>query len=334
MAGTRKNSSLLSKYTLMYQKKPQSRVFAPLAETYRKLGMVDEAINILQKGIRIHPTYTLGYIVLANCYYDLQNFELAYNTIRSFVPGNLENLSLQKLFAKTCMQLGYLDEALVTYKNLLLLNPKDMFVADQVKLLEDDLLINQEEELEPEAINNPTSFDEDNWIQVDFGKTESSQAKEDEIEWEVQDPIAKFKKEVWEEKLEVAKRSLDDEFFYEDYDNSSEDVITPEIEEETPEEDGPIITHTLVDLYCSQGHFDKAQEILNDILKLHPNDKATQKRLAEVEQLIASNDEGGPEAEEEVSGEIESAQSEKKQLIEKRYKSYLAKLQSHRQAEL
>ncbi len=318
----------------MYQKKPQSRVFAPLAETYRKLGMVDEAINILQKGIRIHPTYTLGYIVLANCYYDLQNFELAYNTIRSFVPGNLENLSLQKLFAKTCMQLGYLDEALVTYKNLLLLNPKDMFVADQVKLLEDDLLVNQEEELEPEAINNPTSFDEDNWIQVDFGKTEISQTKEDEIEWEVQDPIAKFKKEVWEEKLEVAKRSLDDEFFYEDYDNSSEDVISPEIEEEAPEEDGPIITHTLVDLYCSQGHFDKAQEILNDILKLHPNDKATQKRLAEVEQLIASNDEGGPEVEEEFSEDKVSVQSEKKQLIEKRYKSYLAKLQGHRQAEL
>lgn len=329
----------------MYQKKPQSRVFAPLAETYRKLGMVDEAITILQKGIRVHPTYTLGYIVLANCYYDLQNYELAYNTIRSFVPGNLENLSLQKLFAKTCMQLGYLDEALVTYKNLLLLNPKDMFVADQVKLLEDDLLVNQEEELEPEALNNPTSFDEDNWIQVDFGKTESSQSseKEEDIEWEVQDPIAKFKKEVWEEKLEVAKRSLDDEFFYEDYDNSSDEVITPEAEDEDPKEEGPIITHTLVDLYCSQGHFDKAQEILKDILELHPNDKATQKRLSEVEDLIASNNEKNVEnnsinmdeiQEDEASEEKASVHNEKRLLVEKRFQNYLVKLKNHKQAEL
>lgn len=314
MVRQRKSSSLLSKYSLKYQRNPRSRVFAPLAETYRKLGMLDEAIEILQKGIKIHPSYVLGYIVLANCHYDLQNYEIAYNTIRSFVQGNLENLSLQKLFAKTCMQLGYLDEALNTYKNLLLINPKDMFVAEQVKLLEDDLLVNEEQEsFEPQAENLETSFEEDDWIQVDFARTKT-QSTPEEIEWEVQSPIEKFKRDVWEEKLEVAKRSLDDEFFHEEYDNEKENP-----EELDSQEDKPIITHTLVDLYCSQGHFDKAAEILRDILSLHPDDKASKERLKEVENVLKAS-----------QGDQVSSEKTSKEVLEKRFMSYLTKIHAQK----
>lgn len=320
MVRARKNSSLLSKYSLKYQKNPRSRVFAPLAETYRKLGMLDEAVEILQKGIKIHPSYVLGYIVLANCHYDLQNYEMAYNTIRSFVPGNLENLSLQKLFARTCMQLGYLDEALTTYKNLLLLNPKDMFVAEQVKLLEDDLLIKQDEEhFKPEATNIDTSFEEDDWIQVDFAKNQVSNNEKktnEEIEWEVQNPIEKFKRDVWEEKLEVAKRSLDDEYFHEDFDNEKDD----DPEALSSKDNKPIITHTLVDLYCSQGHFDKAAEILRDILMLHPGDSASRDRLKEVESVLL-------ESKSEESSLVELAK-DKRALIEQKYMNYLTKIRA------
>ena len=126
----RKNpSSLLAKYTLLYEKNPRSRVFAPLAESYRKLGMYDEAFMLLQEGIKLHPSYTLGYIVLGNCYFDQQKFEQAYNTIKPFISDNLENLSLQKLYAECCVHLGYLEESLNTFKCLLLLNPKDNYVA-------------------------------------------------------------------------------------------------------------------------------------------------------------------------------------------------------------
>lgn len=325
MAKPRKNSSLLSKYTLKYQKNPRSRVFAPLAETYRKLGMIEEAVEILQKGIKIHPSYVLGYIVLGHCYFDLQNYEMAYNSIRSFVPGNLENLSLQKLFAKTCMKLGYLDEALNTYKNLLLLNPKDMFVAEQVKLLEDDLLVREEQEtFEPEAVNTDTSFEEDNWIQVDFAKSDEPQPKsEEDMEWEVQSPIEKFKREVWEEKLEVAKRSLDDEYFHEEYDNEvdgASDEKTSDVDSEKP-----IITHTLVDLYCSQGHFDKAAEVLRDILKLHPQDSASQNRLSEIETILQ-------ESQNEFNRDEYVVQ--KREALEQRYMQYLTKIRAHKSQQL
>lgn len=275
-----KNSSLLAKYTLQYKRKPRSRVFAPLAETYRKLGMYEDAFKVLKDGIKHNPSYVLGYIVLANCYFDQQNYELAYNTIRPFVSDNLENISLQKLFAQTCINLGYLEEALETFKFLLLLNPKDEYVAQQVKLLEDDLLINEDTEEIYKDMNKLTSFedDEDQWVQVDFNRRKSD--RDDDIigSWSVEtdSPLEKFKKDVKNKNLNINESSLDDDYFYEEYDNDEDDL---EVNSD------PIITHTLVDLYLKQGHYKKAIEILESILELHPNDKASRKKLKEIIKL-------------------------------------------------
>lgn len=275
MAKKYKNSSLLAKYTLQYKRKPRSRVFAPLAETYRKLGMYDNAFKILKDGIKHNPSYVLGYIVLANCYFDKQNYELAYNTLRPFVTDNLENITLQKLFAQTCINLGYLEEALQTFKYLLLLNPRDEYVAEQVKLLEDDLLVN--EDSHEELMDYKDSFEdtEDQWVQVDFNRRSSDSDSEIIDDWSM-DPLDKFKQDISKNNLDVEKNDLQDDYFHEDYDNDDDDFSI---------ESDPIITHTLVDLYCKQGHYQKAIEILESILELHPKDKATKKKLKELKSL-------------------------------------------------
>ena len=41
----------LEKYLKEYQENPRSRVFAPLAEAYRKSGLIDEAIDICREGL-------------------------------------------------------------------------------------------------------------------------------------------------------------------------------------------------------------------------------------------------------------------------------------------
>ncbi len=281
-----KKSSLLAKYSALFEKNPKSRVFAPLAESYRKLGMLEEALKILRGGIKRHPTYVMGYIVLAHCYFDQQNYELAYNTIRPFVSDNLENISLQKLFAQICINLGYLEEALQTFKYLLLINPKDQYVSEQVKLLEDDLLVQDEKEDSHSPSLDTFDEDEDEWVQVNFSqKAESSNDAEEGLdEWSVERPtnekLHEFKNSIKNEKLAVEERDIDDEYYYEEYDN--EDEKEPENIEAAED---PIITHTLVDLYIRQGYPEKAVEILESILELHPNDKATLKKLEETKGL-------------------------------------------------
>ena len=291
MARIKNRSSLLTKYTLLYEKKPKSRVFAPLAETYRKLGMLDDSFRILKEGIRNHPSYTLGYIVLANCYFDIQNYEMAYNTIRPFVEKNLENITLQKLFAKTCINLGHLEEALQTFKYLLLINPKDSNISDQIKLLEDDLLVNHDYEEETKVSSKEKEhFNEDNWVQVDFSKNQKNEEVETENQWKVEkkSPLESFKEEIKTNEFKIDEHKLDDKFFFEEYDQDAEDVILPSDREnavagiESLEKESPIITHTLVDLYCEQGHKAKAVQILENILELHPTDEASKKRLNEL----------------------------------------------------
>ncbi|MCO4755237.1 MAG: tetratricopeptide repeat protein [Bacteriovoracaceae bacterium] len=277
-----KKSSLLAKYSLLYEKNPKSRVFAPLAESYRKLGMLDEAFKVLKEGIKRHPTYVMGYIVLSHCYFDQQNYELAYNTIRPFVSDNLENISLQKLFAQICINLGYLEEALQTFKYLLLINPRDQYVSEQVKLLEDDLLVNDQEEEPSKTEKFGFEEDEDEWVQVNFNKTQVPEKEDDLEEWNVEAPVKEklsaFKSEVEKAKLDITERDIDDEYFYEEYDN--EDEPKEYVEEEKSVD--PIITHTLVDLYIRQGHPEKAVEILESIIELHPNDRASLNKLNEL----------------------------------------------------
>ena len=129
-------SILREKYEKILAKNPQSRVFAPLAEIYRKYAMVDKALEILKEGIRYNPSYPLGHLGLSNCYYDQKQYALCYSTLRPLVGTNRDNLRLQELFANVCEKLDSLEEALEAYKYLLYLNPKSFELAQKVASLE------------------------------------------------------------------------------------------------------------------------------------------------------------------------------------------------------
>ncbi len=288
----------------MYKKNPRSRVFAPLAESFRKLGMLDDAYKILKEGIRNHPNYTLGYIVLANCYYDEGKFELTYNTLRPIITKNADNISLQKVFAQACIHLGYLEEALDTFKYLLFLNPKDKYFADQVKRLEDDLMVGHKKltldqlikapNLElPVVQTNPTL--DDDWVQVDFIRPqkeeikplafqEESEIPEDDDQWVMkksginEHPILNNE--------EVTERSLEDDFYADEFEYAGD---IDEVNASSLSADTPIVSHTLIDLYCAQHYYDKAIELLDKIIELNPEDQASVQKLKKVKALKLSS---------------------------------------------
>lgn len=295
MLGKKNQSALLAKYFSMYKKNPRSKVFAPLAESFRKLGMLDDAFKILKDGIRNHPNYTLGYIVLANCYYDQQKYELTYNTLRPIIAQNADNISLQKVFAQACIHLGHLEEALDTYKYLLFMNPKDKLFAEQVKKLEDDLHVGHKKlSLEqlvkaPDMPTTPVSIgSDDDWVQVDFNQEKRSeptpQIEESKIasifenEWVMKKPGLEehpiLKKET------VEKRSLEDDFYADEFEEEFGDI--EEVNAEAVHSDSPLVSHTLIDLYCAQNYFDKAIELLEKILELNPDDTSSKKKLQQV----------------------------------------------------
>ena len=358
-------SPLFLKYQADFEKNPRSRVFAYLAETYRKLGMHDKAMEILSQGIRYHPSYVMGYVGMAYCYYDLKQFNLAYTTLRPWVETNRDNLRMQRLFADICLEIAKKEEALDTLKYLLFINPKDKEVAEIVVKLEKEIEERYRPEHKPIFIppkdlttdpsevdantffdldkleNKPLSSDLDNWQTINLrpeSKKEVSEiapVKESTDEnldhWNVK-KIEEFKEELKEElKVEIkeeirqelkeepsstvnfvlvedVKEEKSEEFPvenleiaqkedqklltfdpFEEEDRTFELIgqNTDQIEEEKPQVAvSPFVTHTLVDLYCGQGHIEKALEVLEKILILNPNDQKTIDKIAEIKTLM------------------------------------------------
>ena len=132
--------------------------------------------------------------------------------------------------------------------------------------------------------------EEEDWVQVNFGKedkrAEDKRAEDNIEDWAVEEisasPLESFKSDIESGNFEVQEHNLDDKYFHEDHDVTSEEVIGAEESKLSQNNEKPIITHTLVDLYCSQGYEEKAIEILNDILELHPNDEASLEKREEL----------------------------------------------------
>src|SRR4030067_1320406 len=60
----------INKYLAILSKDPGSMVFAPLAEAYRKAGMLDEAIATAQDGMKLRPDYVSGMVALGRAYFE------------------------------------------------------------------------------------------------------------------------------------------------------------------------------------------------------------------------------------------------------------------------
>ncbi len=292
-------SPLFLKYQSEYEKNPRSKVFAPLAEMYRKIGMTEKAMEILGQGIKYHPSYSLGYLGMASCYFDIQQYSLAYSALRPLVDSNRDNLKLLRLFADTCMKLGNKDEALETYKYLLFILPKDKEIASIVSVLEDQIYEEKKPSFQPILIpeNNilnqriipsveKKNFlnDPDSWTQLPLNENKKQHSKIDSIDpldWEMQ------KTENLNLDVQTKTETESDLKIVLDFEKPSENNNSTFKAQEQKEE-LPFITHTLVDLYIGQGHIEKALELLEKILLLNPNDQKTHEKILEIKELVSN----------------------------------------------
>ncbi len=269
-------STLILKYEDQLEDDPRSRVFAPLAEAYRKVGLLDKALEVLRLGIRHNPDYSTGFLTLAACYKDMGQYNLAYSTLRPLAGINKDNYRFQKLFGDICLELNNTEEALDTFKYLLFLNPRDEETSQIVK--------NLEEKLEEPAIKKDKIFfdleeikttpkDEedliDSWVKVDLGNQEGadSETSDQAGSWEVKKSHGQNDESSTERSTNIEEISL----------------INEDVAEENSKVANPIITHTLVDLYLNQGYVDKAIEVLSKILAINPEDEKTKNRLDQLQ---------------------------------------------------
>jgi tetratricopeptide (TPR) repeat protein len=300
-------SPIVAKYKKTFLNDPHSLVFAPLAEAYRKAGLLEKAKEILRAGIENHPDYFIGYLGLAFCYYDDRKYEAAYHTLHQFVDNHRDNIRLQKLYGEICLRLGAREEALMALKCVLFLSPRDIEVSKMVEELEVGV----------------SGIDEGpKKVQINFDEEESAQESQFDVErlssleesgngWEFLN--LSNKKEVKESTPE--KLDFEDNHGWTFVEGPVEDVFKKHPSEDKDkekdfdevrdfnEEKVPVITHTLVDIYIAQGHYQKAKEVLGKILQTTPADAQTLEKLQEVNRCINEDSQSVPTEEVELVDE-------------------------------
>jgi len=114
-------------------KDPDSLVFAPLADAYRKSGLIEEAIDILRKGMDRHPSYASAYIILGRCYQDQKMYELARSEFEKALEVAPENFLASRLYADVLVSLGQKEEAIKRYRSLLEFDPGNIEVREALE---------------------------------------------------------------------------------------------------------------------------------------------------------------------------------------------------------
>lgn len=299
-------SPLFLKHQEDFEKNPRSRVFAPLAESYRKMGMLDKAMDILSEGIRHHPSYVMGYLGLAFCYFDLKNFKLAYTTLLPLKEANRDNIRLQRLFADTCIKLSLKEEALETLKYLLFLNPKDKEVGSIVKKIENEMGFSN---VKIENEKNNLNFEYSNLFKIESLINKNEKSNEDVDDWKFIDlnPIHEnleknFENEInnWNQVVS-SEENITQIFEPKKIESREEEKIVPAITEVKEEqeldreyivnmvENEKEVSLVLVDLYLGQGFFDKALELLEKMHLLNPNAQNIIDKIYELKNLNFEN---------------------------------------------
>ncbi len=301
-------SQILDKYLTALEKDPKSRVFAPLAEYYRKSGLLTQAIETLNQGIRHNPDYVLGHLGLAFCYFENGDSKRSYDILKPLIDSNRDNLRMLRLFSDVCLDLKKSEEALETLKYLLFINPKDVQAAESVKTLENEnkrfgpIKFNLQDVLGDITSEDVTSKS----VQFNVDDLDTSLNNEKKIdEWTKLDLSSEKSEEIdldsWSMNAKPSFDSRKSEAKSEEVERTFA-VEQPKIE--NVKSSTPVITHTLVDLYCNQGYLDKAKDLLEKILELNPNDLKTKLKLQEVDRVLGESFIDEDLEEEEIAEEV------------------------------
>lgn len=126
----------IEKYQKILENEPGSQVFAPLADAYREMGMMEEAEKIATRGIKRHPHFVSGLVVLAKIYRDQKKAQIALPLLQKAVELSPENILAQTLLAEAYLALRDPKEAIKAFKKVLFLNPKSDSAKMALKRLE------------------------------------------------------------------------------------------------------------------------------------------------------------------------------------------------------
>lgn len=119
------NAMEIDRLATQLAKDPLSKAFLPLAEEYCKVGMWEEAVGVLEDGLKYYPGFITAMVVLGRAYDQLNQPTKARAVLEGAIKLSPENLRAHRTLIKIYTAQGLRQEALKSCRVILTMNPKD-----------------------------------------------------------------------------------------------------------------------------------------------------------------------------------------------------------------
>lgn len=107
------------------QQNPESLTFARVADALMKNGRLDEAIRICEEGIRRHPYYVTGHMVLGKCYMQKKYFDQAEKEFKRVLHFDSKYIAAHRYYGDLMREIGWENTCEMSYRKIQHLDPLD-----------------------------------------------------------------------------------------------------------------------------------------------------------------------------------------------------------------
>src|SRR5258708_14901792 len=113
-----------------WQNDPSSRIFLQLAEEYRHAGRVQEALGVLDAGLKEHPGYLSALVAKGRCLLELGDAGQARGVLERVVQQDATQMVANKLLVRAHLETGEPERAGQRLDLYTLLTDSDPQTAD------------------------------------------------------------------------------------------------------------------------------------------------------------------------------------------------------------
>jgi tetratricopeptide (TPR) repeat protein len=255
----------IKKYEDTLTRDPNSYCFAPLSELYRKLGLLDDAINVAKRGCEIHPDYVGGHMALGRALFEKGMKEESRIALEKVVRVTPDNLLAQRVLSQIYIDAGDIAAAEKALQVILSQSPDD---------LESKILLNSL----ARSTSHPVT--EAQGQAAVIGGREIEKVNDELFPGdEAEEPIELEDAEILEELVE--EENAEDLFIYQEQADKGDLSFFLSGGRKA---DDPLNTITLAELYVSQGFLKRALTIYREMLEADPDNMELKRRLVELKQ--------------------------------------------------
>jgi tetratricopeptide (TPR) repeat protein len=119
------NADEIDRLALVLAKEPGSRVFIPLAEEYGKAGMWEEAVAVLEDGLKTYPGFITAMVALGRAYEQMNQPIKAKAILEEAIRLSPDNLRAHRTLAKLYAAQGANEAAIRSCNVILSIHPRD-----------------------------------------------------------------------------------------------------------------------------------------------------------------------------------------------------------------